>query len=187
MTNPVLSAIADRRSIRAYTDAPVTKAQIDILLTAALEAPSARNMQPWHITVVQDAALLRRINDAYRAEFAKVCPDEMRDRLMDPAHNVFHGAGTVLFFSCPALSEMPYAQTDVGIAIQTVALAAHAIDLGSVILGMPRFAFQGAQGDALASALSFPAGYDFCLAIALGTASATKDPHPQADNLYTIL
>lgn len=183
--NEVLQAISDRRSIRGYTEEPVTGEQLETLLTAAMEAPSARNLQPWHITAVQDTALIDRVNEAYRKEFLKVCPAEMRERIEDPASSVFYHAKTVLFFSCPPLSEMPYAQTDAGMAIQTVALAAHSMGLGSVILGMPRFAFDGDEADALRVALAFPEGYDFCLCIAIGHPAMTKEAHPMGENRIT--
>lgn len=187
MSNPVLQAIADRRSIRAYTSEQITKEQLDALLNAAMEAPSARNLQPFHITVVQNPALLTRINELYREQMLKTCPPEMRERVEDPSYSVFHHAPTLLVFSCPPLSEMAYAQTDTGIAIQTVALAAHSLGLGSVILGMPRMAFMGPEGDALRAELRFPEGYDFCLAIAIGHPAGTKEPHPQAAGLIDII
>ena len=62
MNNPVLNAIADRRSIRSYKDEKVTREQIDILLKAALEAPSAKNAQPWHFYVVQNRSIFAEIN-----------------------------------------------------------------------------------------------------------------------------
>lgn len=46
--------IAARRSIRKYTDEPVSEEQIKVLLTAAMNAPSARNCQPWHFITIKD-------------------------------------------------------------------------------------------------------------------------------------
>ncbi len=66
MTNAVLDTIAARRSHRAYQDTPVTQAQLDALLAACLQSPSAVNKQPWHISVVRDKQLLSDINDATR-------------------------------------------------------------------------------------------------------------------------
>ena len=50
MDDPVFS----RRSIRRYTDEPVTDAQVERLLRAAMAAPSAGNQQPWSFVVVRD-------------------------------------------------------------------------------------------------------------------------------------
>ena len=41
-----MKEIFERRSIRKYTDAPVSDADIEKLLRAAMQAPSAVNQQP---------------------------------------------------------------------------------------------------------------------------------------------
>lgn len=57
MDDPILS----RRSIRKYTDAPVSDEDTEALLRAAMAAPSAGNQQPWHFVVVRDTETLRAI------------------------------------------------------------------------------------------------------------------------------
>ena len=54
MSDPVLS----RRSIRRYTDEPVSAHDIESLLRAAMAAPSAGNQQPWTFVVVRERATL---------------------------------------------------------------------------------------------------------------------------------
>ena len=56
-----LDAILTRRSIRKYTDKPVTDEQVKMLLTAAMAAPSAGNAQPWQFVVVRDHDLLAKV------------------------------------------------------------------------------------------------------------------------------
>jgi len=48
-------AIRTRRSIRAFKDQPVDRQTIEKLLEAATLAPSAKNSQPWHFTVITEA------------------------------------------------------------------------------------------------------------------------------------
>ena len=45
-------AIRKRRSIRAFKDEAVARETIEALLDAAVLAPSAKNSQPWHFTVI---------------------------------------------------------------------------------------------------------------------------------------
>ena len=52
--NPSLESIFKRRSIRKYTDQPVEPEKIDLLLKAAMAAPSAMNCKPWEFVVVTD-------------------------------------------------------------------------------------------------------------------------------------
>ena len=64
MRNETLSLISSRRSHRAYEKTPLTQEQLDALLRAAVESPSAVNRQPWHFTVVRNQALLDELNKA---------------------------------------------------------------------------------------------------------------------------
>ncbi|MDG4825186.1 nitroreductase [Asanoa sp. WMMD1127] len=41
-----------RQSIRRFTDQPVPRAVLERVLTAAADAPSGSNLQPWHVYVV---------------------------------------------------------------------------------------------------------------------------------------
>jgi nitroreductase len=49
-------AIHSRRSIRQYQDKPVPEEVVRQLLAAAMQAPSARNQQPWQFVVIDDRA-----------------------------------------------------------------------------------------------------------------------------------
>ena len=165
MSNPVLDAISNRRSIRAYTPAPLSGEQLDALIKAALESPSARDSQPWHFTVVRDRALLADINA------------ETVHAMSRPGDDIFYAAPVVIFISQdPAKPD--WATLDCGIAVQNLALAAQGLGLGSVILGLPRYAFEGARAAEFERRLKFPDGYTFAIAIAVGYAAATKDAHP---------
>jgi len=55
MVADALNWILKRRSIRAYTDLPVTDEQVEALLRAAMAAPSANDVRPWAFVVVRDA------------------------------------------------------------------------------------------------------------------------------------
>lgn len=54
-----MDAITSRRSVRGYTDQPVSQAVIDRILEASARAPSGTNMQPWLVTVVRGKAMAR--------------------------------------------------------------------------------------------------------------------------------
>jgi len=60
--NPKLDFIFKRRSIRKFSSEPVSDDQIHDLLEAAMAAPSATNMQPWHFIVVRDPGLLEDLH-----------------------------------------------------------------------------------------------------------------------------
>jgi len=61
MTMDVLSAIRARRSIRKYEKKPIPKEVLEDLLDSARLAPSANNLQRFHIVVVTDDRLKERL------------------------------------------------------------------------------------------------------------------------------
>ena len=154
MENQTLNLIAARRSHRAYEQTPLTQEQLDALLKAALEAPSAVNRQPWHFTVVRNQALLDDINRAVWAQMMKRNPDQRSPRFEDSNFHVFYHAPTVIFLS--GMPDNHYTHIDCGIAVENIALAAESLGLGSVILGMVRDAFAGEQAEEFRQALHFP-------------------------------
>ena len=162
LTNPVLEAIAGRRSNRGFSPQPVTEAQLDAIMTAAEQSPSARNAQPWHFTVVRNKALIAEINAA-------------ANQALGREDDIFYDAPLAIFISCDSGK---WGRLDSGIATQTIALAAHSLGLGSVILGLPGAAFEGDKADYFAKKLLFPEGHTFAVAIAVGTPTVTKEAHP---------
>lgn len=178
MANEVLSAIESRRSIRAYTNENLTDAQIALLAKAAVESPSAVNRQPYHFTFVRDGKLLADFNADFNALAAR------DDPAWDTSFNVYRGAPCCCFiFADP---QNHFSPVDCGIAVENLALAAHSMGLGSVILGMPRRVFEnGAEN--WEKALACPEGYKFVIAIGLGVPATTKDAHPVKEGLITLL
>jgi len=109
----MLSAIKKRRSIRRYTDQPVTDEQIRQLLEAAMAAPSADNIQPWEFVVVRDSALKR--------ELARTHP--WSDMAADAA---------VVFVVCANERASHHWVEDASAATENLLLAATALGLGAV-------------------------------------------------------
>jgi nitroreductase len=69
----VKQALRDRRSIRAFTDRPVSDEQIVNLLDSARWAPSGSNTQPWQVAVLKGdkkCQLQQKIEEAYLAGVA---------------------------------------------------------------------------------------------------------------------
>jgi len=57
-----MDAVLKRRSIRRYTDKPVSDDEVNKLLEAAMSAPSAGNEQPWHFIIVKDKDKLMELS-----------------------------------------------------------------------------------------------------------------------------
>lgn len=52
----MISAIYDRRSIRKFTDRPISQEDITDIIQSGIKAPSSKNRQPWKYIVVQGNA-----------------------------------------------------------------------------------------------------------------------------------
>ncbi|HKX46990.1 MAG TPA: nitroreductase family protein [Planctomycetota bacterium] len=62
------AVLAKRRSVRMFSDRPVSRATIEGLVRCAASAPSGANKQPWRFVAVSDPALKREIRLAAEAE-----------------------------------------------------------------------------------------------------------------------
>jgi nitroreductase len=119
-TMDTLDAIHTRRSIRTYRDQPVPEELIQKLLAAAMQAPSARNQQPWQFVVIDDRAILAKI------------PKFMPNAAMA-------GNAPLAILVCGDLGleqSEGYWVVDCAAAVENMLLAAHALGLGAVWCGV---------------------------------------------------
>lgn len=171
-----LQVISNRRSHRGYKPEQIPEETLNKIITAALESPSARNHQPWHFSVCQDAALIQEVHD----EAARVMGKGGSSRFADANFQIFYHAPTVIFIF--GEKENQWTPVDCGIAVENIALAAESLGIGSVILGLPKPAFYGDGAEELKQKLHCPEGYDFVIAISLGYATDTKEAHEKNRN-----
>lgn len=132
-----LEAISTRRSIRKFSAKPVEKEKIQGLLEAARMAPSWANLQCWRFVVVEDATTKAKISDLSYVEsfFAP------KGYTSNPAQKALAEAPVVIVACGDPLSSgdlrgQQYYLADVGIAAENLMLAAHALGLGSVFVGV---------------------------------------------------
>jgi nitroreductase len=122
-TNPVIQTILSRRSVRHFTDEPVDKPLLEVLIRAGMAAPSARNIQPWLFIGITNRNTLDQLAEGlpyakmlYKAPSAVVvCGDTNKT---------------------PADSPEGYWVQDCSAATQNILLAAEALGLGAVWTGV---------------------------------------------------
>lgn len=56
--NATLKTIAERKSVRRYTEQKVSKDTIDLILRAGMAAPSSKDRRPWYFVVLDDREAL---------------------------------------------------------------------------------------------------------------------------------
>jgi nitroreductase len=115
-----LQAIFTRRSIRRYTDQPISEQQVEQILRAAMAAPSAGNQQPWQFVVVNDRKLLDAISGYHPyADMLRQAP-----------------VAIIVCGDMHLAERAGYWVQDCSAATQNLLLAAHALGLGAVWLGV---------------------------------------------------
>jgi len=118
MTQKFIHTIFSRRSIRSYTAEAVSAEQVKTLLEAAMAAPSASNLKPWHFVVVTNRQTLDSLAESHphgKMLFeAPLCIAVCGDRSMSARYWV----------------------QDCSAATENLLLAAAALGLGAVWLGV---------------------------------------------------
>jgi nitroreductase len=115
-----LEAILTRRSIRKYSNKPVSEEAVRTLLEAGMSAPSAMNEQPWEFIVTRKREALLAIKDVH--PYAAMLAEAQR---------------AITICGNTAREKRPgYWMIDCSAATQNILLAAHALGLGAVWLGV---------------------------------------------------
>ena len=120
--NAAIENIMTRTSIRQYKDQPVEQEKIDIMLKAAMAAPTAVNLQPWHFIVITDKKVIDQLAGPQPTNaplLIAVCGDTDKTTMPD------------------GKSKLPdFWVQDVSAATENLLLAAHALGLGAVWTGV---------------------------------------------------
>ncbi|MCR4911208.1 MAG: nitroreductase family protein [Bacilli bacterium] len=111
-----LEAILTRKSVRQFADKEVEQEKIDILMKAAMSAPSAINKQPWVFYVIKSEEKKAEVNKY--VTFGKY----KSPIIIIPCTNSLN--------AIPLAHDLMYC--DLGAATENILLAAHSLGLGGV-------------------------------------------------------
>jgi nitroreductase len=163
-----LDLIKKRRSIRKFLDKPIEADQIDLLLEAALRAPSSRGLNPWEFIVVTDRNLLGKLSLAKKhgATFLKDAP-----------------LGIVV---CADPQTCDVWVEDASIASIVIHLAAESLGLGSCWIQIRERMHDTKKSshEYIAELLNIPAKMRVESIIAVGHPDEQLPPHEQEELLY---
>jgi nitroreductase len=138
-----IEAIAARRSIRRFKDTPVPDEMIRTILTAATQAPSGKNRQPWRFIVIKGESrsemvrIMRTGIEQAKAEGENPGSSEWSACVMEQAPVtifVFNPEGDPpwMHHSVGQLFDDVVDVQSIGAAIQNMLLAAQDLGLGSL-------------------------------------------------------
>lgn len=133
--NQIIQQLKERKSVRVFTDKPITKEEEAAILEAAVNAPTAGNQQLYTIIKVTDPAL--------KEQLAESC-DHQPFIATAPLVLVFCADcrkwyNAFLKFGCeprkPGVGDLLLAVSDTNIAAQNAVVAAHSLGIGSCYIG----------------------------------------------------
>lgn len=144
--NPVTDLLLSAWSPRNYTEVPVTDQQIDMILQCGIKAPSARNGQPWHFTVLKNETMMKEI-------ISNITP------------------GNVIIIISGKVSQTGATPDfDCGLATQNMFVAATSMGLGARIYGGPVAAARDKR-----EALQIPEGFQPVIMLRVGNIGKGTD------------
>jgi nitroreductase len=165
-----------RRTVRSYTDEPVSRQDLEELIDNAILAPTGMNLQPWAFTVVTDRAALRKINEAVvkmlRApDFQKRMENErLREIVNAPGYDIFYGAPALIVIS--GNDRVGSAAFDCQLAAENLFLTAHAKGLGTCCMG---FLMLSQDNPEVARLIPVPEGFHMRAAAVVGHPDVRPD------------
>ena len=164
----VMSVIRKRRSIRHFVRKPVEPEKIDVLLEAALRAPSSRGINPWELIVVTEQNLLKELSRSkeHGSTFLEDAP-----------------LGIVV---CADPEKCDVWIEDASIAAIFIQLAAESLGLGSCWIQIRERMHDGTKSaeEYVAGILKIPAQMKVASMIAIGYSDMQKPPHKADELLY---
>jgi len=163
-----LACIMSRRSIRTYEPRALAPDDIDLILRAAMAAPSAGNQQPWRFVALTDRAVIDAAAETtpygkmlLTAPFALVVAADTRE-----------------------LKHPGMWQQDCSAAVQNALLAVNALGLGAVWLGYwPKME----RVTPLKELLGMPEGVEPLAVLAIGHPAETKPPSERYEPTFVHL
>jgi len=169
--NSTVETIMNRRSIRSYKAEQIKQEELDIILECGINAPSARNLQPWAIRVIQSEDMINELNHDYNNFMKKA---SLTASSNTSENHVLFGAPTFILIAGD--TSKAYAQNDCGMLAQNMLLAAESMGIGTCVLGgIVRF-INSPQGNYFRKKLDLPNNYQLFIGIVMGY----KNEYPSA-------
>jgi nitroreductase len=161
--NPTIEIIKNRRSVRNYLPQQIKEVELKEILDTAVYAPTGRNHQPWHFTVIQNQELIKRMGAKTKELMSQSKEDWISEKGKDLSFNLFYNAPTVIIVSGRRDAYSPL--TDCSAAIQNILLAAESLNIGSCWVGLVSHFFSVKEDVAK---LDIPECYEPYYAVCLG-------------------
>ena len=188
--NETLKIIQTRRSTRKFLTDDLPENAIDAIIEAGQYAPSAKNEQAWHFTVIKSRSLLNLLNEACKSFFLSTNNELFQQRLNGSdvkSFDLFYHAPVLIAVSGDAKAQEPL--IDCSMAIENMLLAAESLEIGSCWVHAITYLSRTTEGkELLIRENILPAGYELAGTCAFGyKAEEPKNPLPRKTDTVTWL
>ncbi len=166
----LMEAIYARRSVRSYAATTVDRRTIEQLLQAAVQAPSAMNLQPWAFGVIQGTEKLQAYSEQAKSHLLSKREQfpwlsGYLPMLENPDYHLFYGAPALVIIYAKPTGPQP--QGDCCLAAENIMLAACDMGLATCWIGFANLYF---NEDAVKSTLGVPADFKAVAQLIVGYA-----------------
>ncbi|MBE6912922.1 MAG: nitroreductase family protein [Ruminococcaceae bacterium] len=176
--NDAAKALTEVKTTQFFTDEKVSDADIEKILSAGVNAPSAMNTQPWHFTAVTDEEVAKKLADAMGSMKPPATKDGAAEGMPKPPEGGANfskmpnkagigDAPLTIVISCKEGSEL-----DAGLAVQNMSAEAQLLGYGTKIMIAPTMAL---NTDEYKEMLSVPEGQKIAAVLIVGKAATEKD------------
>lgn len=177
--NATIDVILNRRSVRAYLDKPIPDEDLKTIVKAGLFAPSSKNKQDWHFTVVTNKSVINQMSDMAVEGMSRLGLDVEDD------DHIFYHAPVVIVVSS---SITGFSGVNVGCAVENMTLAAKALGYGSCIVGQTRYMYHKKNKIDVDKMLKIPDGYEHDVSICFGYPSGdAPEAKPRKENIVDYI
>ncbi|MFA6948726.1 MAG: nitroreductase family protein [Eubacteriales bacterium] len=170
--NEVIRAIKERRSVRSFSEKLIPIDALEEIIDCARCAPSARNTQAWHFSIITNARLIKKLASAVGAKLGNAGYDFYRP--------------TALII-CSAQSDYPFGRVDCACAMENIFLSAYSLGLGSVWINQLGDICGSPEIRAVLTECGVPEGNVVCSTAALGYPSVNLAQRPEKKKLKEIV
>ena len=134
ISNEIINALKERRSIKAYLDTQISDEELDTVLEAGMYAPTGRNRQSPLMVAVRDKETVKRLS-------------RLNAEILGGSGDPFYGAPcVVVVFADTSINTH---MEDASLVMGNLLNAAHAVGLGGCWIHRAREMFESDEGRAL--------------------------------------
>jgi nitroreductase len=197
LVDATLKVIQDRRSVREFTNEPISDHDLDLILEAARQAPSGENAQPWRFIIVKDEATRKKMGAIagggsgrrFTAEFVTKKMQERFANLQDEAkrqaafQKLTSGQVSTFMADAPVnlvvcgkkdVWDTPY---DTSAAIENILLMVTGLGLGACWVIAPCIDIR--DEERIKDLLGIPEGYKAVSILSIGHQTRPHKPRPR--------